>query len=308
MLLLGTACVVGVAIAPQLPLVGLPTAAAAAAGLSFRGRRAVSVAVLVMGVVLAAVMVPAYAAYAAAGAAAVLIAVTLLPSRPLPLVGALVTAVVAGGGIGSDALAARSAGSTLVRMLRTQAVVATDALRQMFGSAGDWAEQLEAARKALIMLWPSFYVQTAIWASIFVIAAIAWAAHRTGAPLSVPTNRELDLTGHVLWGLVGGLIALAAAPLFGDGAGTARAVAFNLLFVTRTLFFVQGIAVFSALFDVPKTGFGKMIGLYAALWLLDQFLMVVSLVGMLDFWVNFRRLPRDGSGTPARLEEPPASV
>jgi len=36
----------------------------------------------------------------------------------------------------------------------------------------------------------------------------------------------------------------------------------------------------------------------AALAALDALTLVVSFIGLLDFWVNFRRLPRDGV-TPA---------
>jgi hypothetical protein len=306
--LLGIACAAGVVMAPQLPLVGLPTAAAAAAGLTFRGSRGAALLGFAAGIALAALVAPGSALFAASVALAVTVAIALLPSKPVQLVGAIAAVIVTAGAMGADALVARSAGLTLVGAVREQSAAATQALKQVLGSSGGWAEQLNTARAALVMLWPSFYVQTAIFGAIFMIAAIAWAARRSDTPLDVPTNRNLDITGHVLWVFVGGLILLAAAPVFGAQANVARAVAINLLFVTRTLFFVQGVAVFSAVFDVPKTGQPKMVALYATLWLLDQFLLFVSLIGMLDFWANFRRLPRDGSGAPARLEEPPASV
>lgn len=306
--LLGTACAAGIAIAPGLPVVGLPMSAAAAAGLAFRGRRGMGVFALALGVAIAAVMSPAAVAYAAAGAVAVLLAVTLVPSRSLQLVGAGVAALVAAGAVSADALLARANGTTLAAAVHAQANASMKLLQQAVGTGTDWADGLETARRTIVLLWPSLYFQTAIWTAIFVIVAVGWAARRSGVEIAIPKNRDVDLSGHVLWGLVGGLVLLAAAPFVGEYAGAARAVSYNTLFVVRTLFFVQGLAVFSAVFKVPETGAGKMVGLYAILWIADQFLLVVSLIGMLDFWVNFRRLPRDGSPAPARLEEPPASV
>lgn len=306
--LLGMGCAAGVLLAPQMPLVGLPVAGAAAAGLAFRGNRGVAVAGLAAGVGLAAFALPASAVFAAAVALAVFATIALLPVRSPQLVGALVIVLVTVGAVGADVLVARSAGTTLIGAVKEQAAVSAAALQQVLGATGELADQLKTAQAALLMLWPSFYAQTAVYGAVFLIAAVAWGARRSGSQVEVPRNRDLDLTGHVLWGLVVGLIVLAAAPLFSGTATAARAVALNLLFVTRTLFFIQGVAVFSAVFDVPKTGRIKMVALYSVLWFFDQFLLIVSLIGMLDFWVNFRRLPRDGSSVQARLEEPPTSV
>ncbi len=309
MVLLGTACAAGVVVSSQLPLVGLPVTAAAAAGLAFRGRVAVSVLAAAVGVAAAASVLPVSVAFVAPAAAAILLAVWLLPRRSAQLVALLLTGAIAGGAAAVDILAARSLGQSLMQAVRAQAIIVSEGLKQALGSsASAWTEQLAAARSALVMLWPSFYVQTALFAAVFVIAAIAWAARRSGIVVEVPANRDLDLSVHVLWALVVGLVLLATAPLFGSSAQLARVVGFNALFVARTLFFLQGIAVFSAVFDVPRTGYGKMVALYIVLWVLDQVLLIVSLIGMLDFWANFRRLPRDGSGAPARLEEPPSSI
>jgi len=42
----------------------------------------------------------------------------------------------------------------------------------------------------------------------------------------------------------------------------------------------------------------------AALAALDAFTYVVSFTGLVDFWINFRRLPRDGVTPTAPLSEP----
>jgi uncharacterized protein YybS (DUF2232 family) len=184
----------------------------------------------------------------------------------------------------------------------------TQRLTQALGANGAaMAEQLKSLREVIVVLWPAFYLQSAIFGAVFVIAAIAWAARKNSLALQVPAARDLDLSVHVLWLLVVGLVSLAATTILSLGPyeHIVWAVGLNALYIARTLFFLQGVAVFSALFDVPRTGFGKMVVLYVFLYLLDQVLLIVSLTGMLDFWANFRRLPRDGAGKLAVVEDVP---
>ncbi|MDH4140908.1 MAG: YybS family protein, partial [Coriobacteriia bacterium] len=162
--------------------------------------------------------------------------------------------------------------------------------------------QIELARTMLVTLWPGLYFQTALLGAVLVVTAASWGARRAGVELRVPRMRDLDLSVHVLWGLLAGLVLLAAAQVLGGRAATMQAIGLNLLFCTRALFFLQGLGVFSAIFDVPKSGRVKMLALYLALWVIDQVLLVVSFVGLADFWANFRRLPRDGA-TVAGLPE-----
>ncbi len=306
--LLGAACAGGVVVSTHVPEVGLPLTAAAAAGLAYRGRLSASIVAALLGVAAVWLIVPIAVVFAAPTAAVVLLAVRFMPSRPVQATALVLTVVIAGSAMAAAAVSARLAGQTLAESFRTQSTAMTESLVRALGSAGSaWADQLEAVRSTLVMLWPALYVQNAIIAAVLVIAAISWAATRSGMRLTVPAMKDLDLSVHVLWLLVAGLVALAGAAVadLGDYEQTVRAVGLNVLFIARTLFFLQGVAVFSALFDVPKTGHGKMIALYIMLYLVDQVLLIVSLAGLLDFWANFRRLPRDGSGKSSVLEDSP---
>jgi hypothetical protein len=71
-------------------------------------------------------------------------------------------------------------------------------------------------------------------------------------------------------------------------------VGLNLVLCARTLFVLQGLSVSAGLLDRAGVGLGGRILALAALAALDALTLVVSFVGLLDFWVNFRRLPRDG--------------
>ena len=306
--LLGVACAGGVVICPQLPYVGLPVVAAAAAGLGYRGRAAAGVVAVALGVVVVASVMPTAAIFAAPAAAMVLLSIRLLRRHSAQLTAAVLTLAFAASALAADVVSARLLGESLTESLRADTVAITERLTQALGAGGaGLADQLAGVREVIVALWPAFYVQSAIVGAVLVVAAIAWAAGRSGEDVAVPTVRELDLSVHVLWLLVVGLVALAATAVagLGDYEQAVRAVGLNALYIARALFFLQGIAVFSALFDVPRTGYGKMVALFIVLYMVDLVLLVVSLAGMLDFWANFRRLPRDGTGKPALVEESP---
>lgn len=270
--------------------------AAGASVLAYRGRMLAAVAGVLVGVAVLGLVAPVWLVFALPAASAVLLAVALLRTRSAQLVAAALIGVIMAAAVAADALLARAEGLSLVAALRADAAASAAALSESLGTAGQGlTEQIELARATLVTLAPGLYFQTALLGAVLVIAAVSWGARRSGADLGVPRIRDLDLSVHVLWGLLAGLVALAAARIMGDDAATLQAVGINLLFCVRSLFFLQGIAVFSAIFDVPKTGRAKMLVLYFALWVLDQLLLVVSLVGLVDFWANFRRLPRDGA-------------
>ena len=72
-------------------------------------------------------------------------------------------------------------------------------------------------------------------------------------------------------------------------------VGLNLVLCVRTLFFLQGISVAAGVLDRAGVGLGGRILALAALAALDVPTFVLSFTGLLDFWVNIRRLPREGT-------------
>jgi uncharacterized protein YybS (DUF2232 family) len=62
----------------------------------------------------------------------------------------------------------------------------------------------------------------------------------------------------------------------------------------RWVLFAQGVAVFAGLYERVKVSkAGRAFG-YATLAITEAFLPLVSLTGLVDVWLNFRKLPRDG--------------
>ena len=289
--LLSAAIVLGVIVAPQIAILGLPIAAAGIAGLAYRGHALAATVAAALGVVAVAVLRPADVVMAAPALTAILLAVALLPKLDIQAVGAMLVAVFGLAGAAQETLFFRSLGTT--------ATAFNDALAQAEKSAGPSAspetiQQMRDVVHMLVTLIPTVYFVTGFLSAIAVITAIAWAARRSGRSINVPRFSRIDLSPHVLWPFVAGLFLLAASYSAVPGAAILGVVGLNLVLCVRMLFLLQGMSVAAGVLDRTSVGLGGRILALAALAALDVFTYAVSFTGLLDFWINFRRLPRDG--------------
>jgi hypothetical protein len=311
--LLAFASMLGIGLAAMMPWFGLPLAAAGLAGLSYRGQLVLVVAVSSISVagvgLLGATGLwsfgPADLVYIAPAVAAVLFAITMLPRMDLQRVGAPLIALLTVAGVSAAAVIARADHSTITGEAAKASALGLVFVKQAMGSNAtpDFLAQLKAS--AILMqqaIWSSYF-ETAVFLAVLVIAAITWAARRVGRPLDVPSLGAVDLTPHVLWPLVLGIFGLAASHASFAWASLAGIVGLNLVLCAHALLFVQGLSVSAGLLSRSRVGRGGRILALAALAALDAFTFVVSFAGLLDFWVNFRKLPREGAapapgGTP----------
>jgi len=76
------------------------------------------------------------------------------------------------------------------------------------------------------------------------------------------------------------------------------------------VFSVQGLGVSAGVLDRTGVGPGVRILAMAALAVIDAFSAGIPLgfIGLVDFWVNFRRLPRDGATPTSPAPEVPGSL
>jgi hypothetical protein len=303
-LLLAVATVLGTALASSVAILGLPIAAAGIAGLAYRGRAVIAAVAAGIGVGIASFLVPGGVVYAAPVALGLVIAVVLLPKRSVQLVAGVLVGVFALASAGFDAVTARAAGTTLPTQIAEQARLITGELVKSLGASAsaDLTAQLKQASAFVASSWPSAYFQSAVLVAVVVIAAIAWAARRAEVPLDVPSLARLDITPHVLWVFVAGLLLLAASYGPFSASATLGVVGLNLVLCARTLFFLQGIGVAAGVLDRAGVGLGGRILGLAALAALDVFTLAISFSGLLDFWINFRHLPRDGEMPAAPVE------
>jgi len=153
--------------------------------------------------------------------------------------------------------------------------------------------------------WPSLVILMSALVALMSMAAATVAAARVGNRVErvVPIARfDLDVRFVAL--PVVALVLLAASRLPLEASETVAVVATNVVAIARWVFFVQGIAVFAALYERVGLGRGvRMLG-YLLLGITEVLLPLVSLTGLADIWLNVRKLPRDGRPAGA-VETPP---
>ncbi|HEY5541149.1 MAG TPA: hypothetical protein VIL41_06835 [Coriobacteriia bacterium] len=294
--LLSAAVVLGVVVSFLFSLIGLPLVAMGAAGLAHRGRVVGAAVGSAIGVAVVGVIDPASMIFVAPAVVAVLLAVVMLSRVDAQWVGAMLTAVFAMAGAGRDYVLVRTEGTTLSSMLSSELNKMIAQQPQLAGGSSG-AQAMRDGLKTVLSLIPMMYFVTGLVTAVAVIAAIAWAAKRSGRAVRVPALSRLDFTPHVLWPFVVGLLALAASYAPIANAATWGVVGLNLVWCVSALFSLQGLGVSAGVLNRTGVGLGGRILAWAALAVLDVICggALFSFIGLVDFWVNFRRLPRDGA-------------
>jgi hypothetical protein len=294
--LLSAATVLGVVLTPVIAFVGLPIAAAGIAGLAYRGRALAAAVASALGIVAVALGSPTEVIMVAPALTAVLLAVALLPKVDSQIVGAVLTFVFGLAGAAQQELFFRAQGTTVSASMTAQLNAALQQAERQAGpnATAESIQQMRDFVHLLVTVTPTAYFAAGLLSAVGVIAAIAWAARRSGRAVNVPRFSRIDLSPHVLWPFVAGLFLLAASYSAIPGAAIVGAVGLNLVLCVRMLFLLQGMSVAAGVLDRTGVGLGGRILALAALAALDAFTLAVSFAGLLDFWINFRRLPRDG--------------
>lgn len=299
--LLTAACAAGAVVAPALPMVGLPLCALALGALVFRGR-VFSVITSVLAAALIAGMFRSVDALAIGFACmAIALAARRLRTADPYAVGLIMAPVLGAAFAAAEFLWARMQGMTITEYL-TDAAREASVLLGTTGSVGGVA--VDELAQTMVRFAPAVYLLLGVVAAVPVMVALVWAARRVGVSIHpVPRLAEVDLTPHVLWVLIVAIAAMAAGRVWGGEQGLIWAVGANLLMVVRVAMTVQGLAVIAAALGSMGAA-GPVFGLGIVLALLiDSATWMVSLVGLLDFWVNFRKLDRGLS--PTQPEGPP---
>lgn len=299
----------------QWALIGLPIAAAAASALVYSRRTVVAVIALAIGVGGAVVAnalgagVAAQAAgsappssasawtvlFAAFAAVAMFAAIFLLRRVSYVWVGSGLIAGFTIVGYGLDVVLAQSKGTTLGQEVVTQSKVMAAQVSTVLSpdKAAQFTKQVEMAYKQAATVLPSTYFFAGTFLALLVIAAIAWSAHRLGQPVNVPPFHSVDLPPLMILGAVVALLMLGFAKVASAGQMWTT-IGTNVLLCTSYLLLIQGLAVYSALMKRAHVGAPGRVAAYVVLLVLNLMLSIVTLTGLADMWLNFRRLPREG--------------
>ena len=197
-----------------------------------------------------------------------------------------------------DAVTALLEGTTIWGKM---AAMSSEVMRMITAAGTIPAESVLAMKNAVdtaAMLWPAFYfIEGVLYMVILTLAArIAYRRHYEG--FNPPGLAEVDMTIHIVWPLIIGLLCVAASYLPFEYAEYAQLAGYNLLACSVALFLIQGLAVIIYLMDRAKLSMiVKVIVIILALQM-ELMFFAPSIIGIMDFWINFRKLPREASSEP----------
>lgn len=141
--------------------------------------------------------------------------------------------------------------------------------------------------------WVSTTVYTMGIGALLSVPVVSRAGRVFGAHVSrYPALADTDLTFHLVWPTIAGLALLAAGLSFGGTTGLVYKVGYNALQIVRPALFLQGLAVFAALYRRMNAGpVWRGVG-YVLLALTELAIPSLSVLGAVDLFANLRRLPR----------------
>jgi hypothetical protein len=296
--LLTVAALVGAFMLAALPVVGVPLEAAALATLAYRFReRTAWVVVAATIAVWALVSWPtALVVVAPILIAAGPLSARALKDRPALFVATFIGAVVLAVTAASLALEAEATGKTLIAYLNSEMATTLDTLMKGAASGGT-ASGLDpiALRNQMLMLLPGWFIVTSALSGVLGTVAIAWAGLKAGVTTQrLPRITELQVSTYALVPIIVGLGSLAVGR-FSDGttAFVLTMIGANLLVVSIPLLTAQGLGIL--LFWLNRLSmprWGRIAATVGAL-VIEPILPLMTLAGLMDTWLNFRRLPRD---------------
>ena len=173
------------------------------------------------------------------------------------------------------------------------------------GSVSDAAAVKAAAQTVIAQTaatWPASVFYTLGFGTAIGVAFTARAGRALGQQVSrYGALADLDLSFHLVWPTIAGLGFAAAGTLWSKAPVLLGQVGTNALLIVRPLLFLQGVAVFAALYRRMGAGkVAKTVGL-VLLTLTELFVPSVSVVGMADLFANLRRLPRGNEAAPGPI-------
>lgn len=287
---------VGAALTAFLPMVGALLLGAGATLIVARRSWIPAIAALVLVIAPLAAVEISLGARVAVTAGAVF-ALVVLVERGLTWSSVIALVVLTGALLfGVDALTAQLAGTNLPALM-TASFEDSLARVQDLPNAAEATPIIRGLMDWFIRLLPSFYVFEGLAIVIAGIAGSLFVA-RERALAYMRGFLRLDAPMVFVLALVIGILLIALSFLDTAASDLLATIGGNLVVMLRFVFAAQGFAVIMAMLVRSRM---PMIVRVLALFIAVQveiFTMGVSLVGLVDIWVNIRKLPRSDAGTP----------
>jgi hypothetical protein len=159
---------------------------------------------------------------------------------------------------------------------------------------------LKAASESLLKMFSDTWIASSFYtmglSTLISIPFVARAGRSLGQPVkSYGPLADADLTFHLVWPMILGLGLAALGTMWSQAPSWLLLTGDNVLRIVRSLLFIQGVAVFAAVYRKMKAGrVTKVIG-FVLLALTELFVPSVSVVGAVDLFANLRKIPRAGT-------------
>ena len=192
--------------------------------------------------------------------------------------------------IGVDAIQLQSMDSSIADMI-TQLV--NEYAKSIGVASVSAVAQIESLRSVLQLYWPSAYLVVALAEYLCSLLGARASVRREGLCVSMPSLVDYDVPVWLVGVLVADILGLTAVSLVPQAyTNIVNMITANLLVALRSAFAVQGFAIIAWLIRTRHVGaFAGACTIVAGLVLEDQF-YVMTIVGLVDVWKNFRHLPR----------------
>ena len=240
-------------------------------------------------------------------AASLAVSLALLRGKLGPGVSCILVAALTAAHLGVDAVATTVGGTTLADLVSQ---VLAYVRQQLVEASPTAAAQVDSTVAMLEVMWPTGYVVAALAEGLMAQLG-AWLAAAGRPEVSRPRLADFDLPLWIVAALVASVAGLAAALTVPAAPDVLLMVSANAVMALRFALLAQGMGVLSWFLEERRVGpLGRVLAAVAGFYLEAQFI-VVSIVGLVDVWANFRHLARGGQPGPtgnAEQDKEPANA
>lgn len=208
-------------------------------------------------------------------------------------VGSLLVGATALALLGYDAFFAAMAGTTLPELAQN---VFNQYASQVSGASPEIQEGLSTAKALFMLFWPTSYTGMALL--YFVIARFgARTVYKalTRDPQKLPQFQLMDVPFWMCVLTVANLFVYALSSTILSAQDILQLITLNVFMALRVVFALQGLAVLTWFVREKHFSPALSLSLFVLAGMLEVQLGVMALVGLIDAWVNFRKLNRSGS-------------
>ncbi len=168
-----------------------------------------------------------------------------------------------------------------------------EALREIAGTDVQTELTIEQVKPVLSALWPLAYMLSAAMDAFAAGVGSHLMSVRTSGDARVPNVAKFDAPLWCVGVLALAILGLGASFMDLPFAEVIRTVCVTVLMSIRFVFAAQGLGVASSLLARARLGCVLLVPLIICLIWLETMFLVLSIVGLIDVWVDFRRMRRE---------------